>query len=130
MANISQTTLAKKVGVTKARINALVKNGTLKPVQVIVPGKKLPQLDEDKALEILSKSLDPSKKRNGKSDTEYHEAKADELKAKVEKINPAARLILQGDGPLKDKIKKIIEGHNLSNKVFVKSPAISLLFAL
>lgn len=46
--------------------------------------------------------------------------------AKVEKKIPKARLILQGGGPLKDKIKKIVRGYNLDNKVFIKKPIISL----
>ena len=86
MAKISQQAFAKKIGVSRQRVNTLVKNGTLTAALVSIPGKKKQALDEDKALEILGKSLDPAKKRNGELSTPYHEAKTAELRAKVEKI--------------------------------------------
>lgn len=86
MALVSQQGFAKKVGVSRQRINVLVKSGVLKPALAKIPGKKFLLLDEDLALSILNKSLDPSKKRDGQTTSEYHSAKAAEIRAKVEKI--------------------------------------------
>ena len=77
MALVSQQSFAKKIGVSRQRINFLVKNGTLAPAVVKIRGKKF--LNEDLALSILNKSLDPTKQHNQTVSSEYQAARLENL---------------------------------------------------
>ena len=77
MALVSQQSFAKKIGVSRQRINFLVKNGTLAPAVVKIRGKKF--LNEDLALSILNKSLDPTKQHNQMVSSEYQAARLENL---------------------------------------------------
>lgn len=82
---ISPAQLSRECNLSRARISQLMKT-ILQPAIKKIPGSKRVKLDRKAATKILQKSLDPSKKRDGSASTPYHEAKTQEIQAKVKKI--------------------------------------------
>ena len=78
--------IARELGISRQRISVLINNGTLAAALVSVKGKKRKMLDKNRALQIMRASLDPAQRRNGEDNSEYHQAKAAELRIKIEKM--------------------------------------------